>query len=87
MESPEEGCTPHLNLYGLQIRSTPTAGRGVFASIPLAAHTLIEISPVLLFGADEYETYGRHTLLDSYTYIWEKRAEGSTMALALGLGT
>lgn len=79
--------TPHLNVHGLEIRHTPTAGRGVFASHPIARDTVIEISPVLLFEAEEYKTHGQYTLLDSYTFIWEKRAGGSTMALALGLGS
>lgn len=80
-------ATPHLNVFGLEIRSTASAGRGIFASKPILRDTVIEISPVLLFGAAEYQAHGQHTLLDSYTFVWEKRLEGSTMALALGLGS
>ena len=80
-------CTPHLNVHGLLVCNTPAAGRGVFASRHIPAGTVIEISPVLLFGPDEYSEHGRHTLLDSYTFVWEKRQSGSTMALALGLGS
>lgn len=82
-----EEVTPHLNALGLRICDTPTAGRGVVASQPIARDVIVEISPVLLFGAEEYQAHGRHTLLDSYTFVWEKRTNGSTMALALGLGS
>lgn len=71
----------------LLVRQTSSAGRGVFADVPLQAGTLIEVSHVLLFPAEEYEKHGRHTQLDEYTYIWHKGAEGNTMALALGLGS
>lgn len=71
----------------LEIRRTASAGRGVFAAAPLRAGTLVEISHVLLFEAQEYEEHGKHTLLDEYTYIWRKStSEGNTMALALGIG-
>lgn len=79
--------TPHLNPYGLRICETPSAGRGVFATRPISGNTVIEISPVLLFSAEEYEHYGRYTVLDSYTFVWEKSTSGITMALALGLGS
>ncbi|KAH8108710.1 hypothetical protein DFH11DRAFT_1516492 [Phellopilus nigrolimitatus] len=58
-------------------------GRGLFASREIPAQTVIEISPVLLFTAEEYETHGRHTLLDHYTFNWPD----GRMALALGLGS
>lgn len=77
---------PILPPESLLVRQTPTAGRGVFAAIPLASGTLVEVSHVLLFPAKEYNDHGRHTQLDNYTYVWEKGTEGKTMALALGLG-
>lgn len=80
-------CTPYLNTYGLRICETENAGRSVFASQPIASNTTIEISPVLLFNPEEYEAYGRYTILDSYTFVWEKSTSGNTMALALGLGS
>lgn len=71
----------------LQIRQTASAGRGVFAATPLKAGTLVEVSHVLLFDAKEYEEHGQHTLLHEYTYVWSRSSgEGSTMALALGIG-
>lgn len=80
-------CTPHINVPGLLVCETPGAGRGIFASQPIPGNTVIEISPVLLFSPEEYSAHGQYTVLDSYTFIWEKRSTGSTMALALGLGT
>ena len=49
-------------------------------SIP--AGTLIDISPVILFGKEEYHNYGRFTVVDHYTFVWRD----GRMALALGLG-
>ena len=85
--SAPDACTPHLNVFGLRICETDHAGRSVFATRPIPGNTVIEISPVLLIDAEEYITHGRHKILDSYTFVWEKRTEGSVMALALGLGS
>lgn len=52
------------------------------ATRALPAHTLIELSPVLLFSRDEYAAYGQYTLLDHYAFRWRD----GRMALALGLG-
>jgi tRNA-specific adenosine deaminase 3 len=43
---------------------------------------VIEISPVLLFSAEEYGMHGKYTVLDHYTFNWRD----GRMALALGLG-
>ena len=80
-------CTPHLNVFGLRICDTADAGRSLFASKPIPSNTVIEISPVLLFSSQEYSQHGKYTILDSYTFVWERSSEGSTMALALGLGS
>ncbi|KAJ8080714.1 tRNA-specific adenosine deaminase subunit tad3 [Marasmius tenuissimus] len=77
----------HLNSTGCHIQVTPGKGRGVFASRPITSNTLIEISPVLLFTKDEYERYGKHTVLDHYTFIWKDGTASGKMALALGLGS
>ncbi|OSX60029.1 hypothetical protein POSPLADRAFT_1086915, partial [Postia placenta MAD-698-R-SB12] len=53
------------------------------ASRDIAAQTLVEISPVLLFTPTEYEEHGRHTLIHHYTFKWRD----GRMALALGLGS
>lgn len=51
---------------------------------PDSRGTLIEISPVLVFNKEEYIAYGRYTLLDSYTFIWNWNDEcrGGEKALA-----
>ncbi|KAH8548059.1 hypothetical protein BGW37DRAFT_190492 [Umbelopsis sp. PMI_123] len=67
---------------GLELRSHPQRGRGVFTTRPLSHKTLVDISPVLLMGHDEYSAHGQHTILDHYTYRWE-----GGYALALGLGS
>ncbi|KAL5501410.1 TAD3 [Sanghuangporus vaninii] len=65
------------------IRKSAGKGRGLFASRQISARTVIESSPVLLFSSDEYETHGKHTILDHYTFKWPD----GRMALALGLGS
>lgn len=77
---------PLVDRQSLYVRETQSSGRGVFAAVPLASGSLIEVSHVLLFPPDEYQHHGRHTQLDNYTYVWTKSSQGSTMALALGLG-
>ncbi len=49
--------------------------------------TLIEISPVLLFSPEEYQVHGKHTKLDTYTFLWRWENGEKAWALALGLGT
>ncbi|KAI0357389.1 hypothetical protein OH77DRAFT_1422243 [Trametes cingulata] len=73
----------HLNSSGLRIEYAQGKGRGVYASREIPPQTLIEVSPVLLFSAEEYEAHGRHTVLDHYTFKWRD----GRMALALGLGS
>ncbi|PWN96139.1 hypothetical protein FA09DRAFT_321241 [Tilletiopsis washingtonensis] len=80
-------ATPHLNSL-IAIRAAPGAGRGVYAARALPVGTLLEVSPVLVFPADEYARHGRFTQLDCYTFVWQRRgAAGSDMAIALGIGS
>ncbi|KAI6123437.1 hypothetical protein EDD16DRAFT_650499 [Pisolithus croceorrhizus] len=76
-------ATTILNREQCYVKEIRGKGRGVFASRAIPARTIIETSPVLLFAKDEYETHGRHTLLDHYTFKWRD----GRMALALGLGS
>ncbi|CAO1622264.1 unnamed protein product [Parajaminaea phylloscopi] len=76
--------TPHLNQHNLLILSHQSRGRGVYASRPMLAGTLIDISPVLIFPREEWLAHGQKTLLDSYTFKWGGMGD---MALALGLGS
>ncbi|KAK7690340.1 hypothetical protein QCA50_006997 [Cerrena zonata] len=73
----------HLNVAGCRIAYTEGKGRGVFASRSIPAQTVVEISPVLLLNKDEYESYGKHTVIAHYTFKWPD----GRMALALGLGS
>ncbi|OCH90027.1 hypothetical protein OBBRIDRAFT_879482 [Obba rivulosa] len=73
----------HLNSSGCRIGYAKGKGRGVYASRDLSAQSVVEISPVLLFAAKEYEEHGKHTVLDHYTFKWRD----GRMALALGLGS
>ncbi|KAI0290872.1 hypothetical protein BC826DRAFT_1024648, partial [Russula brevipes] len=73
----------NLNSTGCKIKYSEGKGRGVYASKAIPACTLLEISPALLFSAEEYEAHGRHTVLDHYTFKWRD----GRMALALGLGS
>ncbi|KZT09334.1 uncharacterized protein LAESUDRAFT_675229 [Laetiporus sulphureus 93-53] len=73
----------HLNSAGCRIGYSEGKGRGVFASRPIDAYTVVEISPVLLFSSEEYEAHGKYTVLDQYTFRWRD----GRMALALGLGS
>ncbi|KAJ1935736.1 hypothetical protein GGF37_005879 [Kickxella alabastrina] len=67
----------------LELRMHPQRGRGVFTRKAISSGTLVNISPVLVFGRTEYADHGRHTQLDHYTYCWKD----SGYALALGLGS
>ncbi|KZV95800.1 SET domain-containing protein [Exidia glandulosa HHB12029] len=67
----------------LHIKYTLSRGRGVYASASIEPNTVVERSPVLLFSKEEYAAYGKHTLLDHYTFNWPD----GRMALALGLGS
>ncbi|CAO3628554.1 unnamed protein product [Cunninghamella echinulata] len=73
---------PHNNLC-LELRKDPIKGRGVFSTKLIPNHTLIDISPILLFNCKEYADHGKYTVLDHYTYVWEN----GNFALALGLGS
>lgn len=66
----------------LELKSHPVRGRGVFTREPIERNVLVEISPILLFNAEEYDNYGKYTVLDQYTYCWQ-----GGFALALGLGS
>ena len=65
----------------MQIR-LPDTIQYLAACHEIPAQTLIEVSPVLLFSAQEYAEHGKHTVLDHYTFVWRD----GRMALALGLG-
>ncbi|KEP53287.1 cytidine and deoxycytidylate deaminase zinc-binding region protein [Rhizoctonia solani 123E] len=75
----------HLNNAGLVIRTVEGKGRGVFATSRIPPQTLIDVSPVLLFSAEEY-IHAKRTVIDHYTFVWNQLGS-SLMALPLGLGS
>ena len=72
-----------INPLGLEIRSVPGRGRGVFARTPIPASTNIEESPVLLLSKEQWDQ-GRmnDTILGEYAFSWSNGG----MAIGLGLG-
>ncbi|KAG7443141.1 uncharacterized protein BT62DRAFT_972973 [Guyanagaster necrorhizus] len=80
---PSPSPPEHLNTTGCRIQYSEGKGRGVYASRFIENRTVVEISPVLLFSKDEYESHGRHTVLGHYTF----KCKDGRMALALGLGS
>lgn len=65
------------------MRESPGRGRGVFASRILRRGELLEISPILVFDALEWNAHGQHTLLAHYTFNWQHGRK----AFALGYGS
>ena len=72
----------------LEIRNDPQKGRGVFASAPIAAGTLIEAAPVIIVPPSQLKLLDQ-TILHDYYFSWDgdpgdPKGEGSG-AVALGL--
>ncbi|CEG65447.1 hypothetical protein CU097_013318 [Rhizopus azygosporus] len=80
--SNEDHVALSQHALNLELRTHPIRGRGVFTKDFIKRNTLVEISPVLFFDAQEYDTHGKYTILDHYTYVWQ-----GGYALALGLGS
>ncbi len=69
----------------LEIRSDPVKGRGIFASAPIAAGTVIEAAPVIIVPAGDCPLLDR-TILHDYYFHWDGDPDGDgTGAVALGL--
>ncbi len=66
----------------LQIMQTEEMGRGVFTTEPIAADTVIEISPVIVMGKDDREHLDKTKLHD---YIFEWGDDSTQCCMALGL--
>ncbi|KAJ1665179.1 hypothetical protein IW140_003548 [Coemansia sp. RSA 1813] len=82
-ESGADNVQSITTLNCLELRTHPQRGRGVFTREPIPRGTLVNVSPTLIFGADEYNKHGKFTQLDHYTYCWSS----GSFALALGLGS
>lgn len=63
----------------------------MFASAPIPAGTIIDISPVLILGIEENLKHIEHTSLYHYTYNWPTISPEGTaqksQAVVLGLGS
>ncbi|KAF2719512.1 SET domain-containing protein [Polychaeton citri CBS 116435] len=70
---------PHLEL-----RLNTHKGRGVFATSPIAARIVLEISPVLILDQAENKAHIEQTELYHYTYNWPLPGNDP---LILGLGS
>lgn len=71
-----------LHVPSLYIAPSPLGGRGVFTSEPIAAGSIIEISPVIVVpAADKALIHKTH--LHDYYFLWEN----GQCAIALGYGS
>lgn len=72
--------------WPLEIGEVPGKGRGVFASRPIPAGTLIEEAPVVVLSSTEV-AHIRQTRLDHYIFHWDSDVPGSVppvCAIVLG---
>ncbi|GMK57869.1 hypothetical protein CspeluHIS016_0407030 [Cutaneotrichosporon spelunceum] len=76
--------TGTINPLALSVEERPGRGRGVFASAPIRAGTVLEVAPVLVLTKEQWEG-GRmdDTVLGEYGFCW---ARGG-MALGLGIAS
>ncbi|KAL3427686.1 hypothetical protein PVAG01_01195 [Phlyctema vagabunda] len=105
LEGPErqepagQGIALSRNQSMVLVMDTPK-GRGIFAGQDLAAHTLLDICPVLVLDPVENEKHIRKTDLYNYTYNWpytpppqtargtaSAKTPSTTQAIILGLGS
>jgi SET domain-containing protein len=69
----------HPNLY---ISEVPGKGRGVFTHRPIAAGTVVELSPVIVMDAAE-RVHLDQTLLHDYIFEWQPDGQ-NLCCMALG---
>jgi SET domain-containing protein len=73
--------------HRIEIRTSPTRGRGAFARTAIAPGTLIEAAPVLVIPAADCPALDR-TIIHDYYFHWDGDPEGvGRGALGLGLVT
>ena len=65
---------------GLYIDKSDAKGRGVFAKESIPAHTIVEISPVIIMSGDERKLLDQ-TLLHDYIFEWGPDSKQCCMAL------
>ena len=64
----------------LYIRKTKKMGNGVFTSEPIQAHTIVEVSPVVVMSQSDRMLLDR-TLLHDYIFEWGGKKKQCCMAL------
>ena len=69
-----------MMLPTLTIAPSEHRGRGVFTTEPIAAGTVIEISPVIVLSAKE-RAHAEKTLLYDYLFEWGKKGKKACVAL------
>ena len=70
----------------VEMRESPGLGRGLFATNDIPSRTVVEISPVLVMDAENWEAHGKHTIMNHYAFVWRDGKPRHSMALPLGLG-
>ena len=73
--------------YRIEIRTSPTRGRGVYARAVIAPGTVIEAAPVIIISPADCPALDR-TIIHDYYFHWDGDPEGEGRgALALGVVT
>ena len=80
-------CLQPIPNHHIEIRTSPTRGRGVFARAVIAPGTVIEAAPVIVIPAADCPALDR-TIIHDYYFHWDGDPEGvGRGALGLGLVT
>lgn len=95
MTQPEEPMQESIQLErfpALQLKTTTSKGRGVFAGKPVPSGSTIDVCPVLVLDSSENTEHVEKTNLYNYTYNWPAadKATGQpikTQAVIFGLGS
>ena len=66
-----------------EVRESPVAGRGLFATRKIAQDTLLMDAPVLVVPAEQRDAL-RETVVDDYVYEWE---DDGSAGLVLGVSS
>jgi SET domain-containing protein len=66
----------------LLVQTAENKGRGVFTTEPIPAHTVVEISPVIVMKKAD-RVHLDKTLLHDYIFEWGKEKDQCCMALGL----
>lgn len=66
-----------------EVRASAREGRGLFATGPIAAETLLMEAPLLLIPGEQRRAL-QATIVDDYVYEWD---EDGTAALVLGVSS